>query len=467
MQSHRIEKIVNAIYILLWGSISLYVGYYHEPFADEAQAYLIARDASLSDIISTVSRTEGTPALWYIWLKFLMICGMDYSHLYLASIIPNLLAVSIFITQAPFSKSVRYLVPLTYYIFYQYNIVARNYSLLFLGAMIVSITYQNRHKYPLYFILGIIFLGSISSHGFLLALGIMGVWLLSEIHDKKSLNEYISFFKRNKIAISIYSLFCVLSVCYLYPDLTNQYIQNYATLEGYWLSNLIKLLSAGLVISSMFEPENLWYIDIGIIYFIVMNYLLNKEFGIKYWILLLPNFLFMIIVPYKPWHAGIYIMSIIFLLWQDRKEISNILRIGIGILLITELVWSSVGIVLDIKGKYATTKDIYNFLQQKQIGSSDIEQASFHCVGINPYYKSKKMSYWDWHKQSFYKRIRNEYIKNKKAIIINKEVHDTFKGRVKEIQKLGNYKIKIFESQHFFGLEDMSKDETFYVLYRN
>ena len=466
MQSHRVEKIVNAIYILLWTSISLYVGFYHEPFADEAQAYLIARDASLSEIISTVSRTEGSPALWYIWLKFLMICGMDYSHLYLASIIPNLLAVIIFITKAPFSKSVKYLVPLTYYILYQYNIVARNYSLLFLGTMIISIVYQNRQKHPLYFILGIIFLGSISSHGFLLALGIIGLWMFSEIHNKKSINEYMDFIKKNYLIISIYILFCILSACYLYPDLSNQYLQNYTTIKGYRLTSLLNFTSVGLVISSILEPENLWYIYVGLIYFIGMNYLLSKEFNIKYWILLLPNFLFMIIVPYKPWHAGIFIMSIIFLQWQERKQISKNLKLGIGILIVTELIWSGVGIIKDIKGKYAASKDVYNFLQEKQISAEETEIAAFNGVSIYLYENKKNLSYWDWREQGFSKKISNEDIKNKKAIVINEEVHDAFKDRVEEIQKQGNYKIRKFETQHFFGLEDMSQDETLYVLYR-
>ena len=65
------ERIINPLYILLWLGLALWMGINHEPFADEAQAYLIARDAGVQDILSSVSRTEGTPALWFFWLKFL------------------------------------------------------------------------------------------------------------------------------------------------------------------------------------------------------------------------------------------------------------------------------------------------------------------------------------------------------------------------------------------------------------
>ena len=72
MQTKLSENISNILYALVWLMISLWCGVNHEIFADEAQAYLIARDASISEILTTVARTEGTPTLWFLWLKLLI-----------------------------------------------------------------------------------------------------------------------------------------------------------------------------------------------------------------------------------------------------------------------------------------------------------------------------------------------------------------------------------------------------------
>ena len=80
--------------------------------------------------------------------------------------------------------------------------------------------------------------------------------------------------------------------------------------------------------------------------------------------------------------------------------------------------------------------------------------------------KEGNFSYWDWRYNGFTQRITPKDIKQNRAIIINKEVYDKFNPRIKEIEAQGNYQIKSFISDHFFALQDMSKDETLYVLYR-
>ena len=188
MQKETEERIINPLYILLWLGLTLWMGINHEPFADEAQAYLIARDAGVQDILSSVSRTEGTPALWFFWLKFLIFCGLGSSKLYLASIIPNAAAVYLFISKAPFPKYAKYIFPLTYFILYQYNIVARNYSLLFLMTILAAICFEKRKQHPYKMILSLVLLGSVSSHAFLLSCGIVLFWIYNDCTEKSKIS---------------------------------------------------------------------------------------------------------------------------------------------------------------------------------------------------------------------------------------------------------------------------------------
>ncbi len=460
------QKILDLLYMLFWFGVSYYAGMNHEPFADEAQAYLIARDASVGEIITQISRTEGTPALWYFWLKFLIFCGLDYTKLYIASILPNLIAVYLFIQKAPFPKYIKYLFPLTYFILYQYNIVSRNYSFLFLSTILVAMCFEKRKQHPYRMILSLLLLGSVSAHAFILSCSIVMFWIYKDSDKEKVIKGYREFIETNLKSLSVFMIFTIGTILYTYPEATNQYIQNYKLLQDYRVYNILKVMSVGLVVSSRITVENLEYIYIGLFYFIGMNYLLVKEYGIKYGILWLPNMLFMFLSSYKPWHAGILIMTALFMFWIEQKKIKKNLKIGVGILIITELMWSCYAIIKDINGKYAVSEEVYAFLQKEKIPQQQIEQMSFSSVGIGLYYQDKSKSYWDWRYNGFMKSLTCNDIKQKRAIIINKEIYEGFMDMVKKIKHLGNYQIKVFRSEHFFGLEDMSQDETLYVLYR-
>ena len=93
MQTKSFEKILIPLYLLVWLALTVSLGLSHEPFADEAQSFLIARDTGIAELWSTTARTEGTPGLWHLWLKLLLFVGLPYSLLFLASVLPEFAAV--------------------------------------------------------------------------------------------------------------------------------------------------------------------------------------------------------------------------------------------------------------------------------------------------------------------------------------------------------------------------------------
>ena len=102
MQTKPFEKILIPLYLLAWLALTVSLGLSHEPFADEAQSFLIARDTGIAELLSTTARTEGTPVLWHFWLKLLLFVGLPYSLLFLASVLPEFAAVVLFVCKAPF-----------------------------------------------------------------------------------------------------------------------------------------------------------------------------------------------------------------------------------------------------------------------------------------------------------------------------------------------------------------------------
>ena len=64
-EKNNFTNIINIALLLAFILVGFLSGANHEPWADEAQGWLIARDVPLSDIFR-ISSYEGTQPLWYI-----------------------------------------------------------------------------------------------------------------------------------------------------------------------------------------------------------------------------------------------------------------------------------------------------------------------------------------------------------------------------------------------------------------
>ena len=68
---NKLKKIINInnIIFILFIFFTLIIGSHHEPWTDEAQSWIIARDASVQEILFNISSYEGTFPLWILTLK--------------------------------------------------------------------------------------------------------------------------------------------------------------------------------------------------------------------------------------------------------------------------------------------------------------------------------------------------------------------------------------------------------------
>ena len=141
----NIEKIVFSLFCIL----TCLVSFFHEPWFDELQAWAISKD-TLYNILFVIPHYEGHPPLWHLILKCFSFFNVPFEY---GLKIPNLLfmfgAVFLLIFKSPFPKPVRLLLPFTYFIFYQYSIISRPYSVfcfaLFLVAFLYRLSYSYKH----------------------------------------------------------------------------------------------------------------------------------------------------------------------------------------------------------------------------------------------------------------------------------------------------------------------------------
>lgn len=156
----RVEWCVLAGYAALVGCLVPF----HEPWADEAQAWLIARDNSLWQIFRYRLHYEGAPGLWHLCLHVLHALGGGYTAMHWMGAAFALAGVAVFLRWAPFPLLLRVLLPFTFFFAFQYAVVARSYTLYPMLAFGLCALFAHRSK-ALWFALLAGLLANISLQG--------------------------------------------------------------------------------------------------------------------------------------------------------------------------------------------------------------------------------------------------------------------------------------------------------------
>lgn len=140
--SHNARTLALLLAFVLYIAIIAIVMCFHEPWFDEAQSWLIARDSSLADIISVRPHYEGHPPFWNLLLAIAAKNSVPYEfgikgiQLVCASLLGAWL-----IFKSPFksaSSLATFLIPFTYFACFQYGVTSRPYALLCLSLLVAA-----------------------------------------------------------------------------------------------------------------------------------------------------------------------------------------------------------------------------------------------------------------------------------------------------------------------------------------
>ena len=213
--SNRTSIITFAFFLL----ISLIISVFHEPWLDEAQAWLIARDASYYDMIFVIPHYEGHPPLWQLILSIPAKLGLPYeASLTGVMLLFSGLTAYMIMFRSPFKGIVRLLLPFTYFFFYQYGIIARPYVLMAVALVLAAYYYKARNEKPFPFVLSLMLLCGASAFGIIISGGIAIAWCI-EILQEYKLSELFTKFTRTRrfaallllLATALLLIFLILS----------------------------------------------------------------------------------------------------------------------------------------------------------------------------------------------------------------------------------------------------------------
>ena len=327
------EKRIECIVFFLFAVSLAIVSIFHEPWFDEAQAWQIARCASLKEILFEIPHYEGHPALWHLMLLIPAKLGFPYEFT-----MGFVAYVAIFFTgwlilfKSPFPLLVKCLLPFHYFIFYQHGVVSRPYGYMTLAFMLLALTFRERDKHPWRFILGLAFLCALSGYGIVLAGGIAAVWFFeeccksrwkfSEIWKDKSIvslgallifaillmfqimprqNTYaFSIERTNRVGICVlYTFFAML------PDSTLVNVLNCEDMPRYSNFNMTQLMIAVIV---------------GCFFLLCIYLYSTKKNGLYF---VIPYFIYVTFtgfVYFSSHHLGIILAFVIFWLWIASED---------------------------------------------------------------------------------------------------------------------------------------------------
>ena len=218
-----IVKHARALSFIAYMAVVAVVMYFHEPWFDEAQSWLIARDSSFVDLLTLRPHYEGHPPLWTLLLSIPAKTGIPY-EIGLKGV--QLLCVALLggwlIFRAPFSKLAVFLLPFTYFLCFQYGVTSRPYALLCAALFMVAHYWKQSDSKPSdtwKLALSLVLLCAISAYGIALAAGFALAWIWRATKSagiKKAFAEIVSNTNR-LVSWIILALVGIASIICIWP----------------------------------------------------------------------------------------------------------------------------------------------------------------------------------------------------------------------------------------------------------
>ena len=289
-----------AAYVVLSALVALH----HETWFDEAQAWLLAREAGPLDLLVHYARYEGSPPLWHLLLMIPAKLGLPFATLKIIALAASALAVWLILFKSPFPLLFRLLLPFTFYLFFQYTIVARSYCLVMPLLALLALEYPGRREHPVRHVLLLVLLSQVSMHTALIA---GGLFVCDQARDAHACRKWSGFFTRERIlAGTIFALDIafIAAVCYPPSDLTFGIAQP--------VTEHTFFRRCG---SSICEPlcDGMWLS--AAIFVCGLAFLYRRKRLLEYLLPFLLIVAFFILVYLNSWHFGFLFCLFVFALW--------------------------------------------------------------------------------------------------------------------------------------------------------
>jgi hypothetical protein len=178
--NRRFALIALVFYVAVIGVVAAH----HEPWRDEADSWLLTRDAGLHEI-ATRARYGGFPILWYLLVAPLAKSGLPYASQNVLNAAFAVAAAALLLFFAPFRRTTKLLLLFSYYFAYEYAVIARPYALSIALLFAVAALHPRRHERPIAYALLIALAMNVNAQAFIIAT-VLGVLFMIERRELKT-----------------------------------------------------------------------------------------------------------------------------------------------------------------------------------------------------------------------------------------------------------------------------------------
>jgi hypothetical protein len=392
------QRVLLALFAGAYAVLVAFTIHLHEPWADEAQSWLLARDASLPQLWGHLLHYEGTPGLWQTVLHTLIRLGLPYSAYSFVSASLGLAAVVLMLRYAPLPLYIRLLLPFTYFICYQYAIIARSYDLIAPLLFAIAVFYAQAPRRLAVMTALLALLAGVSVHGLLISVCIW-ITLYGPLLLKPS--------ERGKVALAgliYWSVLIFLSIC-AWPANDVAFAEHRGLSNLHLLPEVAKAGFAGAF-------TGYWVTSLALI--ALSCPVLWRGGGWLFFLLSSVAFcLFGTVVYAQLWHFGILFLAWLFAIWisayKTRVTAPTILALiaAIGF----QCYWTAAAIRYDWSHAYSGSLAASQYLRQAGIPPGGLYAIGYPSVAIQPYFPANIYSdyhrgtysggaYWDWSKRN-------------------------------------------------------------------
>jgi hypothetical protein len=373
----------------------------HEPWADEAQAWQMARSLSLPALFHTHLRYEGSPGLWHLLLWILNRAHISYSGMHWFCGVLALAATSVFVLWSPFPRYLRLSLPFTYFLLFQYAVVARSYVLV-PGLLFLIASRWKKSPVVMALLLGL--LANLALHAAVISAALAILYAAERIREG-NLREPAT---RRKLCCSMLLLLgfyaFVLWTAWPPHDLL------FSRVRGESRSSPEFAIAS--LVWGVCQP---W--PLSILFWIAIAVCFRARQALFYLLPVLCFACFCGVVYANWWHVGLLVPLLLCLLWitwpapgctVSRQE--RIGRAALTLMAATQILWSAYALAYDHSHAYSPDLAAAQFLTPYVQSGASIAvtyldepegNQAYDSVGILPYfdhniYMNQPQFFWFW-----------------------------------------------------------------------
>lgn len=447
------KKINNKFFVIIcfiiYMSAVISISFFHEAWEDESQAWLIARDLNLIEIIEQM-KYEGHSFMWHYILALFAKSGLPYVFTNIIMFIFSSIICLLILIKSPYKKLTKVLILFSSIFLYYMPIILRPYIIIPLILIIISILNEKPEKYPIAYGICIAILSNTHIIVLGLAVAIYFFYLKEELIKKYNTNS-----KKQNHKLIIGAIIAFFGIALAAVMAFMGYLFSIAATHG--SDQITEIIYRAIVFG-----KNLCYVLIGIerpakiifytevilfTFIIIKSIQINKKQGIIFLIGLLFYLYVQLLIfgIYTPQRTSLIYIFILFLSWnicsncknENKVNIFEILLIIITILCIPNTINL---IYQDVKYPYNDSKNVAKYIEENIEEGSIFITVNWDSISSVEVYLSGKdykfydatdckfMTYATWNKfldkkgEDYLENAINELIKNepiKKLYVLN------------------------------------------------